>query len=200
MKTTTTDLNTDQLELLDEWRTELSIRCKNGVNFIFAAAVIWAVVAVIWNLELSLYNQSILTFSISGLMLPLAWVFGKKMKTAWKVEGNPLNKVGMIFNIGQLFYFPFLFILLGNKPEYFALGYAIITGAHFFPYAWYYNTNWFGIFAGLIAFGSWIISVYFPEMSSLLSAFVSGCLVVLGLGLVRDYRLKIEQQGQELVP
>ena len=190
MKTTTTTLNTDQLELLDEWRTELSIRCKNGVNFIFAAAVIWAAIAVIWNLELSLYNQSILTFSISGLMLPLAWLFGKKMKTAWNVEGNPLNKVGMIFNIGQLFYFPFLFILLGNKPEYFALGYAIITGAHFFPYTWYYKTSWFGIFAGLIAFGSWMIAIYFPELSSLIPAFVSGCLVVLGAFLVRDYKMK----------
>ncbi|MFC3879411.1 DUF7010 family protein [Algoriphagus namhaensis] len=198
MKTTTTTLNTDQLELLDAWRTELSIRCKNGVNFIFAAAMIWAGIAVIWNLELSLYNQSILTFSLSGLMLPLAWLFGKIMKTAWNVEGNPLNKVGMIFNIGQLFYFPFLFILLGYKPEYFALGYAIITGAHFFPYAWYYKTNWFGVFAGLIAFGSWMIAVYFPEMSSLIPAFVSGSLLILGLGLVRDYRLKM--RGQSEVP
>ena len=65
-------MNAHQLDLLDEWRTELSIRCKNGINFIFGAALIWAGIAVIWNLELSLYNQSILTFSISGLMLPLA--------------------------------------------------------------------------------------------------------------------------------
>ncbi|MCR9085041.1 MAG: hypothetical protein NXH89_21590, partial [Cyclobacteriaceae bacterium] len=117
MKTTASTLNAHQLELLDEWRTELSIRCKNGINFIFAAALIWAGIAFIWNSEISISHQSILTFSISGLMLPLAWVFGKIMKTAWNVEGNPLNKVGMIFNLAQLFYFPFLFILLGNKPE-----------------------------------------------------------------------------------
>ena len=199
MKTTTKTMNAHQLDLLDEWRTELSIRCKNGINFIFGAALIWAGIAVIWNLELSLYNQSILTFSISGQMLPLAWGFGKIMKTAWNVEGNPLNKVGMIFNLAQLFYFPFLFILLGNKPEYFALGYAIITGAHFFPYAWYYKTNWFGFFAGLIPFGSWILSIYFPEMIGLIPAFVSGCLGILGLGLVRDYRLKIGQGNQAAI-
>ncbi|WP_297335828.1 hypothetical protein [Algoriphagus sp.] len=199
MKTTTTTMNAHQLELLDEWRTELSIRCKNGINFIFAATLIWAGIAVIWNSEISINHQSILTFSISGLMLPLAWVFGKLMKTAWNVEGNPLNKVGLIFNLAQFFYFPFLFILLGNRPEYFALGYAIITGAHFFPYAWYYKTNWFGVFAGLIPFGSYILSIYFPEMIALIPTFVSGCLGILGLGLVRDYRLKIGQKSKGVI-
>jgi len=199
METRTLSLEKAQITQLDQWRIELSIKCKNGINFIVAAALIWAGIAVIWNLGLSAYNQSILTFCISGLMLPLAWILGKIMKTSWNVEGNPLNRVGVIFNIGQLFYFPFLFILLGNQPEYFALGYAIITGAHFFPYAWYYKTNWFGIFAGFIAFGSWIISVYFPEMSSLIPAFVSGSLVILGVCLVRDYRLKIEKWSTDLI-
>jgi hypothetical protein len=191
MKTTTTTLNSNQLELLDDWRTELSIRCKNGINFIFAAALIWVGIAVIWNSEISINHQSILTFSISGLMLPLAWVFGKIMKTAWNVEGNPLNRVGMIFNIGQLFYFPFLLILLGNQPEFFALGYAIITGAHFFPFAWYYKTNWFGAFAGIIPFGSWLMAVNFTTYASMIPAFTSVCLVILGLGLMRDYKLKV---------
>ncbi|MCS5491391.1 DUF7010 family protein [Algoriphagus limi] len=199
MKTESLSMGLRQTDLLDQWRIELSIRCKNGVNFILAAALIWAGIAVIWNWELSTYNQSILTFSISGLMLPLAWIFGKILKTAWNVEGNPLNKVGLIFNLAQLFYFPFLFILLGNKPEFFALGYAIITGAHFFPYAWYYKTNWFGVFAGLIPFGSWILSNYFPEVIGLIPAFVSGCLGILGLGLVRDYRLKILQGNQTAI-
>jgi hypothetical protein len=196
MKTNPIGFQNNNLELLDQWRTELSIHCKNGINFIFAAALIWAGITMIWNLQISTYNQSILTFSISGLLLPLAWIFGKIMKTAWTVDGNPLNKVGMIFNLAQLFYFPFLFILLRNKPEYFALGYAIITGAHFFPYAWYYKTNWFGIFAGLISFGSWMLTIYFPEMTWLIPAFASGCLVVLGLGLIQDYKLKNEQQNQ----
>jgi len=190
MKTNTTVLEINNLKLLDEWRTELSISCKNGVNFIFAASLIWAGIAVIWNLDLSVYNQSVLTFSISGLMLPLAWVFGKWLKTAWNVPGNPLNKVGLLFNLGQLLYFPFLFILLGKQPEYFALGYAIITGAHFLPYAWYYKTNWFGVFAGMIAFGSWMIAAFLPEMVSFIPAFTSGCLVVLGFCLVRDYQMK----------
>ena len=133
MNTNTVSLEKAQVTQLDQWRIELSIKCKNGIDFILAAALIWVGIAVIWNLGLSTYNQSILTFSISGLMFPLAWIFGKIMKTAWNVEGNPLNRVGMIFNIGQLFYFPFLFILLGNKPEYFALGYAIITELIFSP-------------------------------------------------------------------
>ena len=191
MNTNTISLEKAQGSQLDQWRIELSIKCKNGINFIFAAALIWAGIAVIWNLGLSTYNQSILTFSISGLMLPLAWIFGKIMKTAWNVEGNPLNRVGMIFNIGQLFYFPFLFILLGNQPEYFALGYAIITGAHFFPYAWYYKTNWFGAFAGIIPFGSWLMAVNFTTYASMIPAFTSVCLVILGLGLMRDYKLKV---------
>lgn len=175
---------------LDQWRVELSISCKNGIDFIFAAAFIWALIGVIWSLDYSASSKGLFTFWVSGIMLPLAWAFSKVLKTNWKSTGNPLDRVGILFNICQLFYFPLLFILLGNQPEYFAIGYAVITGAHFFPYAWYYKTNWFGIFAGVIAFGSWGIGAFFPSGINYVPAFVSCSLILLGFALVGDFRRK----------
>lgn len=181
--------------MIDTWRDQLSIACKNGINFIFSASLVWAIVAVIWSMNFSDFQKGIFTFWVSAIMLPLAWILGKLLKTEWNVAGNPLNRLGLIFNICQLFYFPILFILLGKMPEYFVAGYAIITGAHFFPYAWYYRTNWFGIFAGVIAVGVWMLSAFFSEMTVLVPIFTSANLLVLGFFLMRDYKKKMVNEN-----
>ena len=48
-------------------------------------------------------------------------------------------------------------------PDYFLMTYAIITGAHLFPYAWFYKTKWYAIFAGLIALGSLFLGLFMPN-------------------------------------
>ena len=60
----------------------------------------------------------------------------------------------MWLNLAQLFYFPFLFFILRDNPTYFVMTYVIITGAHFFPYAWFYDEIGYAIFAGIISVGA----------------------------------------------
>lgn len=144
---------------LDRWKLELSVKAKNGVNFMLAAAVIWSIITYIWTLPYSPKDKCALTFIVGALMLPLAWVFSKLLNTTWSVKENPLDSLGIQLNVAQLFYFPLLFLLFGKLPDYFVMAYAVITGAHFFPYGWYYKAIAYYVMAGVISVGAFLISI-----------------------------------------
>lgn len=180
---TKTDLN--QLKL------ELSLKAKNGLDFILAATLIWAIIAYVWTLPFSSYDKSVLTFIVGGLMLPLAFALSKILKTQWKLKDNPLQPLGLWLNFAQLFYFPFFVFILIYDPDYFIMGYVIITGAHFFPYAWFYNEKSFAVMAGIISFGALIIALWAsPEQMYWTGVFIVICLAVLALWIYTSYKQK----------
>lgn len=178
-------------ENFDKLKIELSIRAKNGVDFILSASIVWLVITYIWTMNFDAYNKSILVFIAGSLMLPLAFLFSRVFKTDWKLKNNPLQPLGLWLNFAQLFYFPFLIFTLLKMPEYFVMVYAIITGAHFFPYAWFYKTNYYSIFAGVISIGSLLSGLLLPESQHfLLPVCVSVCLLVLFVLLFTDSNKK----------
>jgi hypothetical protein len=176
-------------ESFDELRLELSVKAKNGLDFILAASVIWLVIGFIWTLPYSSYNKSVLTFIIGGLMLPLAMLLSKVLKTTWTMPSNPLQSLGLWLNFAQLFYFPILIFALLKMPDYFVMVYAIITAAHFFPYAWFYKTNSFAIMAGIISIGTLLIALNItPGKMYIVPLFMSSSLVVLSILLYFSYK------------
>jgi hypothetical protein len=179
-------------ENLDKLKLELSVQAKNGIDFILSAAIVWLVIAYLWTLNFEAYDKSILVFIVGSLMLPLAFLFSKLFKTNWTIKTNPLQPLGLWLNFAQLFYFPFLIFTLLKMPEYFVMVYAIITGAHFFPYAWFYKTNYYAIFAGIISVGSLILGLVLPESQYfILPVYVSASLLVLFVLLYADSRRKL---------
>jgi hypothetical protein len=174
---------------LDALRSELSVKAKNGLDFICAAIIVWSVITFIWTLSYTDYSKSVLTLIVGGPMLPLAFLFSKIIKTNWKVKDNPLQPLGLWLNFAQLFYFPMLIFVLIRKPEYFVLTYIVITGAHFFPYAWYYNVTAFAIMAGVISFGSMLVALYVShEQLYLIPMFMVVALIILAVWLYWSYR------------
>ncbi|MBP8760251.1 MAG: hypothetical protein KBH61_09215, partial [Parabacteroides sp.] len=74
---------------------------------------------------------------------------------------------------------------------YFIMTYAIITGAHLFPYAWLYKTKWYAIFAGVIAVGALILALMLPKTQMYYIALITSLLLlVLSIGLYFDARKK----------
>ncbi len=140
-------------------KTELQLKAKNGIDFIAAAGLVWFLIYIIWTLDHTAFNRAIFTFMVGAVLLPLAFGLSKVFKTQWKIKGNPLQPLGLWLNFAQLVYFPFLFFLLINKPDHFVMGYAIITGAHLFPYAWLYNEMGYAVVAVLISMGSFFIAL-----------------------------------------
>jgi hypothetical protein len=173
---------------LDALRLELSVKAKNGLDFICAAIIVWSVITFIWTLSYTDYSKSVLTFIVGGPMLPLALLFSKILNTDWKVKDNPLQPLGLWLNFAQLFYFPMLVFVLIQQPDYFVMTYIIITGAHFFPYAWYYNVKAFAIMAGVISAGSMLIALNVSsEQLYLIPMFMVGALIILAVWLYLSY-------------
>lgn len=144
-------------------KQEIQLKAKNGLDFIVAASILWFAITVIWTLDQSSYNKSIFTFMIGSLMLPLAFAFSKLFATTWKIKGNPLQPLGMWLNVAQVFYFPFLIFILLKSPDYCIMTFAIITGAHFLPYAWFYDEKAYAAAAAVIPIGGLLITLNFDD-------------------------------------
>lgn len=169
-------------ENVDALRIELSIKSKNGLDFILSASIIWLAIAYIWTLPYTSYNKSILTFIVGGFMLPLALLFSKLLKTTWTNKDNPLQPLGLWLNFAQLFYFPFLVFALIKIPDYFVMVYVIITGAHFFPYAWFYKISLYAVFAGIISLGALFLGLKLPaDKVYYIPLFMSANLILLSI-------------------
>jgi hypothetical protein len=77
--------------------------------------------------------------------------------------------------------------------------YSIITGAHFFPYSWFYKTKWYAVFAGIISVGSLFIGINFEqEKFFYVGIFISVCLLILTVGLFIDFNQKRKNYGINL--
>lgn len=182
-------------EKLNQWRTELSVQAKNGIDFMLAAIIVWLGIAFIWTRDFTAYDKSIFVFMVGAGFMPLALLFSRILKTNWKVAGNPLQPLGLWLNFAQIFYFPFLVFVLMKMPEYFIMTYAIITGAHFFPYAWYYKTVWYAVFAGVISVGVLLIAFIVPEDNMyLIGLFTAASISLLAILLYADVLKKRKSQ------
>jgi len=136
---------------INELRNELAIRCKNGLPFLLAATIVWSMVLVIFLLPYEIESKNILTLFSTGITFPLAILISKVIKADWKVNDNPLGMLGLYINLAQLMYFPILFFAFIKAPNQFIIFFAVITGAHLFPYGWFYNTKAFAIMAPVIS-------------------------------------------------
>lgn len=178
-------------------KQQIKLQAKNGIDFIFAASVTWIGIFLIWRfITNTAYEKSIFTFIFGSLLIPFAIGFSKLFKTNWKIKKNPLQPLGLWLNFAQLVYFPFLIFILLKYPDYFVMAYAIITGAHLFPYAWYYDEIAYAIIAVIISVSAMMIAVtvsvsdifYIPFMTSL-------WLLILGIALTirhQHFKRKME--------
>ena len=176
---------------LDQLRLDLTLKAKNGLNFILAAAIIWLLIAYIWTLPYTAGGKGTLTFMVGGLMLPLAWLFSKFLHTEWAIPNNPLQPLGLWLNVAQLAYFPILLFVYLKHTDIFIMVYVIITAAHFLPYAWFYNTVSFAVMSIAISVGAmWLGMILTQQQTYLIPLFMAAALLLLAIWLFIDYQKK----------
>lgn len=189
----------ERLTDFEKMKLEIKRKAKNGIDFIFSASITWFGIFFIWRfLTNSSYDKSVLTFMFGAMLLPLALVFSKIFKTNWKIKNNPLQPLGLWINFAQLIYFPILIFILIKYPDYFIMTYAIITGAHLFPYAWYYDEIGYAIIAILISVGALLIAL-FVAVSKIfyIPILTATSLLMLGLWLTLRHRVMIKKNAAQ---
>ena len=185
---------------IDELKNELAIRCKNGLPFLLSATVIWSIVLVIFLLPYEIEGKNILTLYSTSIMFPLSILCSKIIRADWRANDNPLGILGLYINLAQLMYFPILAYMFYKNPNEMIVFLAVITGAHLFPYGWFYNAKAYTIMAPvisiLISLIGWNISVaglWLIPLSMIL------LLIILNIWLYINYKIKLQGINKDRV-
>ncbi|WP_233275822.1 DUF7010 family protein [Salibacterium aidingense] len=180
------------MEIL-ELKKALSVRGKNGLPFLLSACVIWAGITVLFLLPLAIDTKNIFMLFATGLMFPIALILSKWTKSEWKMEDHPLSSLGLYLNLAQFMYFPIIFWAFVQSPHHMVVFFAVITGAHFFPYGWFYQAKAYFVMAPLISITLMLLGwttdgshAWLIPLTMLLF------LVFLNFWLLVDYRKKIK--------
>lgn len=140
---------------------DLSVRGKNGLPFLLSAALVWLIITIIFLVPLDIQWQNILMLATTGLTFPLALLAATLIKTEWKFNDNPLGKLGLYLNLAQFTYFPIILWAFAQRPNVMVLFFAIITGAHLFPFGWLYTAKAYYIMAPVISVGVMLLGWVF---------------------------------------
>ena len=136
---------------LNVLRNELSVRGKNGVGFLLSATVVWSIITIIFLQSIEIHQKNIYMLYSTGLMFPLSIGMSTLIKADWKLKNNPLGNLGLFLNLAQIIYFPIIIWGMIKSPNSAIMFFAIITGAHFFPYGWFYNAKPYYVMAPIIS-------------------------------------------------
>lgn len=137
-------------EEMAELKKEYARGQKCGAHFISASLLIWIFIAAVGFTHFSQYYKNVLSLYSSALLVPLALLFSKIYKIKFSDKENPLNSAGLIFALNQMLYLLLVILVWMIKPEQMLTAYAIVVGAHFFPYSWLYDSMTYRIVAILI--------------------------------------------------
>lgn len=154
----------------------------------------------IFLLEISIETKNILAFYATGMMFPLAIGISKLIRADWRMNDHPFGILGLYINLAQLIYFPILFWAFSKNPEDMIVFFAIITGAHFFPYGWYYNTKAFYVMAPVIStlitvigWGLEANELWYIPLTMIIN------LIILNIWLLLDYRVKASTKPTKII-
>lgn len=176
---------------VDEVRLDLSLKGKNGIAFLLSAIIIWLLITTIYLLPISLQAKNIFMLLLTGMLFPIAVGMSRLIKSDWKLEHNPLNKLGLSLNFAQFIYFPMVFWAFIDEPEKMIVFFAVITGAHFFPYGWFYQAIGYYVMAPVIAVAimliGWLVN---PAKLWIVPLTMLFSLIVLVIWLHKDYKVK----------
>ena len=133
--------------MVDELRKEIAIQQKKGLPFIMASVIIWLLIILVSILDINMDMKNLLVFCCSCPLLPLAWFIGKLIKVDIFSKQNPLGQLGFIFTLNQMIYLLIVMWVFSAVPEKMIMVYAMVFGAHLFPYSWLYQSKGYTVAA-----------------------------------------------------
>lgn len=174
-------------------RKQLSIKGKNGISFLLSALFVWILITVIFFQPIHINQKNLYMLFSTGIMFPLSIAISTIIKADWKLQNNPLKNLGLFLNLAQLIYFPILFWAIFENPHVAILCFAIITGAHFFPYGWFYNAKAYYMISPLHSITMLVLYFNLTETTLwILPLTTIGFIALLIVLLTIDYKVKLK--------
>lgn len=179
---------------LNEIRNNFSIQGKNGIGFLLSALIVWLIITILFSSPITITQKNIFMLFATGLTFPLSVGISNVIKAVWKFSDNELGVLGLYLNLAQLIYFPIFFWGIIHSPANAVMLFAIITGAHFFPYGWFYNAKPYYIIAPIISVFILLLTLYLNgEKLWLIPLAMVILLASLVCFLLLDYKRKLNK-------
>lgn len=150
---------------LDRLRENIAVRGKRGLHFILASIIMWSAILVVWLLPIKeVSTKNLLTFCITAMLLPIAFMISKLIKAEFSTKDNSLNALGILFSCNQFLYILIAMWIYQAAPEKMAMVLAIIFGAHLLPFGWLYKSKAYFVMAIVVSFTSLIVGIIFSPV------------------------------------
>lgn len=137
-------------QVLQELREDNAEKQKRGLHFIITSVFIWIGIFIIHSMDMSITIKNLCTLCCSVPLMPLAFAVSKIIKVDFQNKDNPLTTMGIVAALNQMIYMLIVMWVFSTTPDKMVMVYAMITGAHFLPYGWLYQSKAYYVFAVLI--------------------------------------------------
>ena len=143
-----------------ELKRESQRKQKKGLPFIMSSVILWTLITILQATDLRLGLKNLFTFCCAALLLPLAALFAKVIRSdTFKKSVNPFDKLGILCTVNQVLYILIVMWAFDRKPEAMMMLFAMVFGAHLLPFGWLYDSKAYLIAAVLGSIGPLILAM-----------------------------------------
>ncbi|SOC39246.1 DUF7010 family protein [Ureibacillus acetophenoni] len=155
----------------EDIQKDLSVRTKKGVSMYYVGTVYWLLLGIIGFIQMHPKLLGLIYLIGAGMIFPLGILVSKVMKIDLFANNNPLSTLSGVLGGMQVLFAPILIIIFMEKVEWLPFFVAVLTGAHFLPFAILYKSNAiFFLTFGVVGFAS-IVGFFFMESVYLILPF-----------------------------
>jgi hypothetical protein len=189
---------------LYELKKDLSMETGLGYPVFLAGILFWLFVGISSFIVTPETLVWMYVFGI-GAIMPLAILISKLLRVNFLSAHNPLSTVAGLVGGVQLFFAPLVIMIVLHQPDWIPFAIGVLTGAHFLPYVWIYDSKVYLFQTIATVFVASFFGIVFMELSFHIVPFALSIVYsVTLLLLIRQHRLlmmqdvfSIEREGKE---
>lgn len=142
---------------------------------------LWIISGIISNYTSTIFAVLFFFFA-TAINFPIGELLRKLMKTQNKIsKDNNLDKLFTWLSITIPLSIPLVFMACQYNINWFFPAFAVLVGAHYFPFVWAYQMPTFAVLGGLIVISGSLVAYYFPNNFDFASYTTGGLIVIFGI-------------------
>ncbi len=177
-------------------KSDCRIKQKRGLAFILASIPVWMAILSIQLSALPVLGKNFWTFCCSVPLIVLAFLISGLIGADFQNRDNPLSKLGLIMTFSQMPYLLIVMWVYSAVPDKMLMVYAMVFGAHLFPFGWLYDSKAYYIFSAVIPVS--VLSIGLSSSSVFVALFMVFAEIIFSLCLVFENRTRKQQKETQL--
>ncbi len=126
---------------VDQTTIDLMKRTKKGITMIYVGVVYWFLLGASSFLNLETEWLGLFYLIGTGMIFPSGLLVAKLLKVDFFANDHPLSIMAGVLGGVQILFAPILILIFMERVEWLPFFVAVLTGAHFLPYAVLYKSK-----------------------------------------------------------